>query len=431
MNAMRQAESGGEVVMEWREKSMGRIPDYVIKMQECAEKRWAEEKEKLGGSYLVALYNLHLPEVPFSPEDKKRLSDVVSHFIEPPAVSLEAPPTFGNRRSAGLILPTSSGYFEVTLGMMGYSAYDDEKGIYHPGDAWWNSEDFFIAFQRNYQHLRGCIESCIEGEGYFDFRRADLEWFDEKMKLIRQTITLAMKNPIPGVAGNNPGTVRPVEENSQIPSHSIVCYIAGPARPGETHFQVRGPLTPLRQFTPFQDEHPSDDRISLERYFPVMTSTMEHDLPPSDLILHQAYLELRDLIQGNKEFRHCSAQDCHQIFLPNKQRRKYHSGECAQEAKKAQDNKSKETERDYTYKEMAGWLAQLPQGEELDATDITETINEINRIAGRSGGLTGHKVGGRLRIKEQKATLERLHGITYEPRPTGRQSFYTFRKMQL
>jgi len=279
------------------------------------ERYWAPKRQKHGGSYLVALYNLHLLQGPLSLADKQRLSYVVYLFAEFPQTSLNEPPPLNNNRPSGFICDDG---FTVRSNMMGYHI-PDEKGIYRP--EWWNSDDF-KAFQCNYLHLCGCIASCIEGENHWNFRLADLEWLDEKAKSIHYTVCVEMKNPIPLVVDNKSGNVRPVEPTSQVPGHLIVGYAYGKASPEHKKSQIRSPLISIILF---QEQQYRESNL-LERVSPVITPTFEHPLPPSDRILHQAYQELIELINNHRTFRRCKAKAtprrpaCQNIFLVKKRR---------------------------------------------------------------------------------------------------------------
>ena len=132
--------------------------DLINEIQMQFAQYYANEKKKLGGNFLVALYNLRLPEGRLSLEDKKRLSYVVWLFFEFPQNNLSEQPVHGNNRPPGFLFFNNG--FSIQPDMMGY-AEPDKKGMHHPGEeAWWNSEDF-SAFQRNYKHLCGIIESSI------------------------------------------------------------------------------------------------------------------------------------------------------------------------------------------------------------------------------------------------------------------------------
>ena len=160
--------------------------DLINSIEREYTRHYAEERKRLGNSFLAALYNLRLPEAGLSQEDKKRLSYVVWLFFEFSS-------NYDNHRAPGV---SFSDGFMIHNDMMGYGV-KDERGMYHPGvEGWWNSKDFG-AFQRNYQHLCGLIESCIEGEQYWNFQRENIEWLDKKIsRFLRFSVQLQFKRPV-------------------------------------------------------------------------------------------------------------------------------------------------------------------------------------------------------------------------------------------
>jgi len=315
----------------------------------------ALSKKRLRSSFLVALYNLRLPEGQLSPEDKKRLSYVVWLFFEFPPMNLYDPPSDGDNRPPGFLYFNG---FSIRREMMGYME-PDEKGFNRSGEeAWWKSEDF-DAFQRNYQHLCGCIESCIEGENDWNFRRNDLEWLHEKSsRLVHFSVQLSWKRPVFMVVSETPpGAMRP-------------------ARPEETPPDVRPPLLPLsltgesstgsppagyvwafldllRTGGAWLYKQSEDGTISFDQFSPVIVPEIECDMPPSDLILHRAYLELIGIINHHGTFRRCKAEAtprrpaCQKIFPHPKQRgkrREWCSDTCKKRIHEAKQRKQRKAE---------------------------------------------------------------------------------------
>ena len=282
--------------------------------KEKKKRYYVYNTQKPGDSYLVSLYNLDLSTGRFSPEDKKRLSEIVYLFFGGfPTNSLDQAYDDGETQLAASAYLGDNGFY-IQPDMVGQLAYCDEKGIYEPGtDIWWGSDDF-INFQNNYQHLRGCIESCIEGDNYGRFDQSDMEWLDKKVRLIRYTVCFSLAN-------DNP---------------------LSPARIGRTTPQVRRHLISLRQII--------DDSEELENYIPVITFAVEPDLPPSDLILYQAYLEIIDVINKRQPFGRCKAEAtprhpaCQNIFLHTKRRGRhndYCSTRCRKRYYKAKERKKR------------------------------------------------------------------------------------------
>ncbi len=335
--------------------------------------------KKRGRDYLVALYNLHLPDSSLSVEDRKRLHQKVWQHFQPPPLTLNSP-------SDNVRAPNTTGYiyypdgggrgFYVGQDMMDY--FDLREGNLKLG-SWWKSDDF-LTLQENYQHLRKCVEGLVEGRQHFDAHA--LDWLNQKIK---------------SLASFEMVFIGPLDE---------------PWETLERHIKREGKSQP----------------IVLPRRGHLVSTPVWHDLLPSDLILHQAYIEIIDVINKHRTFRRCKAPDCHNLFYSTDRKRKFCSQTCAEIVKRAGDNESKADERLANYQEMARWLAQLPQAEELDAIDIALMLDE--RV-GRRLGLQGHQVGRRLGIRQQKEILEQQHGITYERQHTGRQYSYIFRRIQL
>ena len=313
---------------------------------------YANERKRLGGSFLVALYNLRLPKERLSQENKKRLAYIVWLFFEFPQTNLYEPPADGNDRPPGFLFFKNG--FSIEPEMIGY-AEPDEKGMNRPGtEAWWNSDDF-DAFQRNYQHLCGLVDSCIEGKNYWNFRRDDLEWLHEKMsRLVHFSVQLHLKRPVFMVVSETPGTMRP-------------------ARPDEIPPDIRLPFIPLsstgesstgnppagcvwcyldlpRTGGAWLYEQSEDGTISFNQFSPVIVPEIERDMPPSDLILHRAYLELIDIINNHGKFGRCKAEAtlrrpaCPNIFLRKKQRgptKRWCSDSCRRRMYEAQQARNR------------------------------------------------------------------------------------------
>jgi hypothetical protein len=136
--------------------------------------------------------------------------------------------------------------------------------------------------------------------------------------------------------------------------------------------------------------------------------------------LHEAVIQaLRD----PSVLKRCAG--CENIFQVSQNRRKYCSEECRVKYKRTRDNERQAQERAEHYQELAGRLSQLPKGEPFDATQIA---TQLNKIAEKRLGYTGHQIGRFLGIGALKAELEK-HGVSYDRQKTDRQSLYTFRKI--
>ena len=284
----------------------------IENIQGLLTKHYAEERKKLGDSFLAALYNLCLLDGDFSQETKHRLSYIVWLFFELPSTNLgERQDTDGNRPPG---FGFSDGFF-IRGDMIGYEQGEEN---------WWDSKDFYV-FQRNYRHLCGLIESCIEGEYYRSFQREDIKWLDKKIsRLLHFSVQLQFKEPIFLVGGEG-GTVKPAEippdvSPPLIPINSTVG--TGPPPDGCVNVYLDLPGTGgawlFKQF--------EDGTIPFDQFNPVIVHTIERDMPPSDRILCQAYLELLEAINGRLRFRRCEAEPtqkhsaCQNIFRINKQR---------------------------------------------------------------------------------------------------------------
>lgn len=281
-------------------------------IQNLLAKHYVDERKKLGDSFLAALYNLRLPEEGLSHEDKKCLSYVAWLFFKFPSTNLSEQQTADSDQPPGV--GYSDGFF-IRKDMIGYEQSEE---------SWWNSEDF-DTFRRNYQHLCGLIESCIEGEQYWNFQRGDTKWLDEKIsRFLHFSVQLQFKEPVFLVGGEG-GTLRPAEippdvSPPLIPIDSTVG--AGPPPDGCVHAYLDIPRTGgawlFKQF--------EDGTIPFDQFNPVITPSIERDMPPSDRVLCQAYLELLDAINGQLRFRRCKAEPtqkrpaCQNIFRVNKQR---------------------------------------------------------------------------------------------------------------
>lgn len=286
---------------------------------------YAKERKRLGGNFLSALYNLHLPEGRLWSEDKKRLSYVVWLFFEFPQTNLLEPPANGNDRPPGFTFGEDG--FSIAPDMMGYKE-PDEKGINRPGEeAWWNSKDF-DACQWNYRHLCRLIESCIEGEHYWNFRRDDLEWFHEKMsQLVHFSVQLRWKRPVFMVPGETPGTMRPARSEEVTPDVRAPFISLSSTRGGSPPTGcVLSYLDIPRTGGAWLYEQSEDGTISFDQFSPVIVPGIERKMPPSDRILTQAYLELLGVVNTLQKFRRCKAEAtprrpaCQNIFLQKKQR---------------------------------------------------------------------------------------------------------------
>jgi len=298
-------------------------PNNANPVQKTFERHWASERKRYGGSYLVALYNLRLPEGQLSLEDKKRLSYVVWLFFEFPQTNLYEPPHHGNNRPPGFTFFKDR--FSIEQDMIGY-AEPDEKGLHRPGaEVWWRSDDF-LAFQHNYRQLCGLVSSCIEGKSYWNFRRDEVEWLHEKMsRLVHFSVQLLFKRPVFLVVSEKRGTMRP-------------------ARPEEIRPHIRPPFMPLSSasgdppppgcvscYLDFPSgawlyEQSEDGTVPFDQFSPVVVPSIERNMSPSDLILHQAYLELFGVINAPRSFGRCEAEAtrrrpaCQNIFLRKKTR---------------------------------------------------------------------------------------------------------------
>ena len=60
--------------------------DLINSIEREYTRHYAEERKRLGSSFLAALYNLRLPEAGLSQEDKKRLSYVIWLFLNSPQI---------------------------------------------------------------------------------------------------------------------------------------------------------------------------------------------------------------------------------------------------------------------------------------------------------------------------------------------------------
>ena len=104
--------------------------DYTNDIQRVFAQHYANERKKLGDSFLAALYNLRLPPERLSQEDKKRLTYIVWLFFELPSTNLNEPRTVGNNRPPGFAFPDG---FLIHDDMMGYGV-KDKSGMYQPGE---------------------------------------------------------------------------------------------------------------------------------------------------------------------------------------------------------------------------------------------------------------------------------------------------------
>ena len=290
--------------------------DLINEIQMRFAQYHANERKKIGGSFLVALYNLRLPERQLSLEDKKRLSYVVWLFFEFPQNNLSEPPLHGDNRPPGFLFFNNG--FSIQRDMMGY-AEPDEKGMHHPREeAWWNSEDF-DAFRRNYGHLCGIIESGIEGESYWNFRREDLEWLHEKMsRLIHFSVQLRLKRPVFMVGRERPARPEEIPPDVHPPFIPLSSTIEEEGEPTTGCVPVYLDLP--RTGGVWLYEQSEDGTISFDQFSPIIVPGIERDMPPSDQILHQAYLELLVGINNHQKFKRCKAkatkrrEDCQNIF---------------------------------------------------------------------------------------------------------------------
>ena len=288
--------------------------DLINSIQREYAKHYTEERKRLGNSFLAALYNLRLPGEGLSQEDKKRLSYVVWLFFEFSS-------NYGDNRAPGV---SFSDGFMIHNNMIGYGV-KDERGMYHPGEEeWWNSKDFG-AFQRNYQHLCELIESCIEGEQYWNFQRENIEWFDKKIsRLLRFSVQLQFKQPVFLVPGQD-GSVKPAEIPPNVcPPLIPITSTTGVNPPPDDCVSVYIDLP--RTGGAWLYEQSEDGTIPFDQFNPVIVHTIERDMPPSDRILRQAYLELLETINGQLSFKRCQAGPtkrhpaCQNIFRVTSQR---------------------------------------------------------------------------------------------------------------
>ena len=274
--------------------------------------QYARERKKLGDCFLAALHNLHLPDEGLSQEEKKRLSYVVWLFFRFPSNNLSEPQFDDYDRAPGYGF--DDGFF-IRADMMDYQQTEDD---------WWTSEDF-KAYQRNFHHLRGLIESCIKDESYGSFQRVDLKWLDEKVRhLLHFSVQLQFKSPIFLVGGKD-GTVEPAEIPPDVTPPLIPIGSAtksGPPPDGCVHAYLDLPRTGGAWL--FRQSE--DGTIPFDQFHPVIVHSIERDMPPSDRILCQAYLEILGAISGQLKFRRCQAGPttkcpaCQNIFRIKKQR---------------------------------------------------------------------------------------------------------------
>ena len=284
----------------------------IENIQGLLTKHYAEERKKLGGSFLAALYNLRLLYGDFSQEAEQRLSYVVWLFFDFPSINLGETQVIDGNRPPGFGF---SDGFSIRRDMIGYE--QDEEN-------WWNSEDFHV-FQCNYQHLCGLIESCIEGEHYWNFQRENIKWFDAKIsRFLHFSIQLQFKRPVFLVPSQG-GSVRPAEIPPDVyPPLIPISSTLGSHPPPDGCMNAYVDIP--RTGGAWLYEQSEDGTISFDQFSPIVVHTIEHDMLPSDRILCQAYLELLEAINGRLKFRRCQAEPtkrhpaCQNIFRVNKQR---------------------------------------------------------------------------------------------------------------
>ncbi len=269
------------------------MSQYENDIQRAFAQHDADERKRFGDSFLAALYNLCLPEGCLSQEDKKRLSYVVSLFFEFPPTNLRERQTDSSNRPPGFGF--SDGFF-IRTDMMGYEQGEEN---------WWNSEDF-DDFQRNYRHLCGLIKSCIEGEHYWNFQRENIKWLDEKMsRLLHFSVQLQFKHPVFLVPSQG-GSLRPVEIPPDVcPPLIPIASTAGADPPPNGCVSVYSDLP--RTGGAWLYEQFEDGTIPFDQFNPVIVHTIQRNMPPSDRILCQAYLELLETINGQLKFKRCQA----------------------------------------------------------------------------------------------------------------------------
>lgn len=295
--------------------------DLINSIQREYAKHYTEERKRLGNSFLAAVYNLRLPEGDLSQGDKKRLSYVVWLFFELPSTNLSDSVSHDNNRPTGF---SFSDGFMIRNDMMGYGV-KNEKGMYQPDEEeWWNSKDF-NRFQRNYQHLCGLIESCVEGEQYWNFQRENIEWLNKKIsRLLHFNVQLQFKRPVflvPGQDGSvTPAEIPPDVSPPLIPIDSTVGV--EPPPDGCVNVYVDLPRTGGAWLY----EQSEDGTIPFDQFDPVIVHTIERDMFPSDRILRQAYLEILEAINYQLRFKRCQAGPtkrhaaCENIFRVSSQR---------------------------------------------------------------------------------------------------------------
>lgn len=308
-------------------KSDEKIYDDV---QKVFAQHYANERKKRGDSFLAALYNLRLPAAALSSEQKKSLARVVWLFYEFPPTNLSEPATYGNNRQPGFgftVRPPGFGFsdgFFIREDMMGYVSMGN-SAIHQPSMVeWWRSEDF-DSFQHGYQQLCGLIESCLEGEHYWNFRRDNLEWFDDKLnQLLHFSVQLAFKRPVFMVPSHG-GTLKPAENPPNFRPPMIRLSAIDSAEPPPDGC-VSAYLDLPRTGGAWLFRQSEDGTIPLSQFSPVIVHTIEPSSPPSDRILYQAYLELLAAINNQLKFKRCRAEStkkrtaCQNIFRVKYQR---------------------------------------------------------------------------------------------------------------
>jgi len=387
-----------QAVEEYEAEQMKRSQQTQDKLRRLKE-QWEADRQTHGWeNYLIALYNLNLPQGKLSPEQKKQLCWVIWGFLDLPTTvrhfmevgqplydpSCQREIAVHEWRAVGVLVAPKLLLEPDRIGYI--TSYKDDRS----DDSWWNSSDF-KAFQQDYQHLCKCITFLVEGESDWEQCKRDLHRLEVKLR----------GNFISSLCiGNRKLGEKIAPGVSPIP---IFEYMRDVQRSGEDFI--------------------TDFKITPHLYFALIPNP-NHSV--SDALLYRAYRELIETISHDQTFRRCSV--CGKIFLLTDRKRFYH-----QNCRLPKDRNRKREQRQRYYERLAvfiaGWLSTQQLEYEYKAGEFDEHLGVfVRKEHDPDFSLDSHQVGVEFQPERLNPYLE-AHGYLCKRKWKRKQYHYTFEEL--